>query len=44
MLCEVKSEAWKGSQRGTGIPDHIEDMPGESLNEGTGTKNFYVLG
>ena len=30
---QATSADWKGSQRGTGIPDHSEDMPGKSLNE-----------
>jgi hypothetical protein len=34
---QVTSAAWKGSQRGTGIPDSSEDMPGKSLNEQRGT-------
>jgi len=36
---QVISAAWRGSQGGTGIPDHREDMPGKSLNEGTDTWN-----
>jgi len=35
---QVFSAAWRGSQRGTGIPEHSEDMPGKSLNEGSGTR------
>ncbi len=34
---QVISEAWRGSQGGTGIPERSEDMPGKSLNEGTVT-------
>ena len=34
---QVNSAAWRGSQRGTGIPDCSEDMPGKSLNEQRGT-------
>jgi len=30
-------ELGRGSQGGTAIPDSKEDMPGKSLNEGTGT-------
>jgi len=35
---QVNSAARRGSQRGTGIPDHSEDMPGKSLNEQRGTR------
>ena len=36
---QVISAAWRGSQGGTGIPEHREDMPGKSLNEETDTWN-----
>jgi hypothetical protein len=31
---QVISVTQRGTQRGTGIPDSTEDMPGKSLNEG----------
>ena len=34
---QVISAAWKGSQRGTGITQHSEYMPGKSLNEQSDT-------
>jgi len=34
---QVISGECRGSQGGTGIPEHSEDMPGKSLNEGTVT-------
>jgi len=34
---QIISAAWRGSQRGTGIPERREDMPGKSLNEGIDT-------
>ena len=36
---QVTSASWRGSQGGTGIPEHSEDMPGKSLNERTDTRN-----
>jgi len=34
---QVNSAAQRGSQRGTGIPEGSEDMPGKSLIEQRGT-------
>ena len=39
---QVISAAWRGSQGGTGIPEHSEDMPGKSLNEGGMVNNLCI--